>query len=661
MVVEPNGRCPEPHRLGSSARAPGSLIAHEGSRHRWGRFHRQQLRPPHPRDPPGRRGHGARRADLRGVDRLPRRRDGRGSPSSRATSPTPTLVDRLVADADVVVHFAAESHNDNSLDDPSPFVRTNLIGTFTLLEAARRHDVRYHHISTDEVYGDLELDDPTKFTEDTPYNPSSPYSSTKAGSDLLVRAWVRSFGLRATISNCSNNYGPHQHVEKFIPRQSPTSSTASGPSSTAPGSTCATGSTSTTTTRRSGRSSTRACIGETYLIGADGEVNNRDVVRIILELMGQEPDAYDHVTDRAGPRPALRHRGQPAAHRARLDAAVRQLPRRARRDDRLVPRQRGLVAAAEGRHRGEVRPHPAGRDPLMARWFVAGADGMLGHDLCAVLGPPGTEVTARRPARARHPRPGPVRRRRCAGHDVVVNSAAYTAVDAAEADEARAFAVNAVGAANLARAARAAGARHGAALHRLRLRRRRGASRTPRTRRSRPPPPTAAPRRPASGPCARECPRSWVVRTAWLYGADGKNFPATMQRLAGERERLDVVADQVGQPTWTVDLAEGLAAHRRGRSAVRHLARHRRRGSARGSSWPGRSSRSSGSTPSGSRRPRPRTSRCRRRGRPTACSRTTCGPPPGSSRCRTGATPCAGRRPPFCAASDPPRRPPARQ
>jgi dTDP-glucose 4,6-dehydratase len=125
----------------------------------------------------------------------------------------------LVADADVVVHFAAESHNDNSLEDPSPFVRTNLIGTFTLLEAARRHDVRYHHISTDEVYGDLELDDPKKFTEDTPYNPSSPYSSTKAGSDLLVRAWVRSFGLRATISNCSNNYGPRQHVEKFIPRQ----------------------------------------------------------------------------------------------------------------------------------------------------------------------------------------------------------------------------------------------------------------------------------------------------------------------------------------------------------------------------------------------------------------------------------------------------------
>ncbi|HRL81645.1 MAG TPA: GDP-mannose 4,6-dehydratase, partial [Propioniciclava sp.] len=129
------------------------------------------------------------------------------------------LVDRLVADADVVVHFAAESHNDNSLNDPSPFIQTNLVGTYQLLEAVRRHGVRYHHISTDEVYGDLELDDPDRFHEWTPYNPSSPYSSTKAGSDLLVRAWVRSFGVQATISNCSNNYGPFQHVEKFIPRQ----------------------------------------------------------------------------------------------------------------------------------------------------------------------------------------------------------------------------------------------------------------------------------------------------------------------------------------------------------------------------------------------------------------------------------------------------------
>ena len=129
------------------------------------------------------------------------------------------VVDPLVADCDVVVHFAAESHNDNSLDSPWPFVESNVVGTFTLLEAIRKHDKRLHHISTDEVYGDLELDDPQRFTEATPVNPSSPYSATKAGADLLVRAWIRSFGINATVSNCSNNYGPRQHVEKFIPRQ----------------------------------------------------------------------------------------------------------------------------------------------------------------------------------------------------------------------------------------------------------------------------------------------------------------------------------------------------------------------------------------------------------------------------------------------------------
>ena len=138
------------------------------------------------------------------------------------------LVDKLASKADAIVHYAAESHNDNSLNDPSPFIYTNFVGTYTLLEAARKYDLRFHHVSTDEVYGDLPLREDLpghgelpgeKFTEDTKYNPSSPYSSTKAASDLIVRAWIKSFGIKATISNCSNNYGPYQHIEKFIPRQ----------------------------------------------------------------------------------------------------------------------------------------------------------------------------------------------------------------------------------------------------------------------------------------------------------------------------------------------------------------------------------------------------------------------------------------------------------
>ena len=129
------------------------------------------------------------------------------------------LVDKLVAETDVLVHFAAESHVDNSLNDPSPFIQSNIIGTFTLLEAVRKHDKRMHHISTDEVFGDLPLDSVDQFTEETAYDPSSPYSASKASSDMLVRAWARSYGVAATISNCANNYGPYQHVEKLIPRQ----------------------------------------------------------------------------------------------------------------------------------------------------------------------------------------------------------------------------------------------------------------------------------------------------------------------------------------------------------------------------------------------------------------------------------------------------------
>ena len=210
------------------------------------------------------------------------------------------LVDELVGRHDTVVHFAAESHNDNSLDDPSPFVQTNLVGTYELLQAVRRHDVRYHHVSTDEVYGDLELDDPERFTETTPYNPSSPYSASKAGSDLLVRAWVRSFGVRATISNCSNNYGPYQHVEKFIPRQITNVLDGVRPKLYGAGLNVRDWIHVDDHNAAVRLVIERGRIGETYLIGADGEQNNLAVVQLILELMGRPADAFDHVTDRAG-------------------------------------------------------------------------------------------------------------------------------------------------------------------------------------------------------------------------------------------------------------------------------------------------------------------------------------------------------------------------
>jgi dTDP-glucose 4,6-dehydratase len=210
------------------------------------------------------------------------------------------LVDRLVAAADAVVHYAAESHNDNSLEHPQPFLHSNVVGTFTLLEAVRRHGKRFHHVSTDEVYGDLPLQDPARFTESSPYNPSSPYSSTKAGSDLLVRAWARSFGVKATISNCSNNYGPYQHVEKFIPRQITNIVWGIRPRLYGDGRHVR------DWIHADDHSSAvllileRGRLGETYLIGANGERDNKSVVELILTLMGCDADAYDHVPDRTG-------------------------------------------------------------------------------------------------------------------------------------------------------------------------------------------------------------------------------------------------------------------------------------------------------------------------------------------------------------------------
>ena len=210
------------------------------------------------------------------------------------------LLERVVPGHDAIVHYAAESHNDNSIADPEPFLRTNVEGTFRLLEAVRRHGIRYHHVSTDEVYGDPALDDPARFTEDTPYHPSSPYSSTKAASDMLVRAWTRTYGLRATISNCSNNYGPYQHVEKFIPRQVTNIIDGVRPKLYGDGRNVRDWIHTEDHSGAVWTILTRGRIGETYLVGADGERDNITVLREILKAFGRPEDDFDWVRDRPG-------------------------------------------------------------------------------------------------------------------------------------------------------------------------------------------------------------------------------------------------------------------------------------------------------------------------------------------------------------------------
>lgn len=217
------------------------------------------------------------------------------------------LVDELVGglgdgvgDGAAVVHFAAESHNDNALRDPLRFVRTNTEGTAVLAEACVRHGVHLHHISTDEVFGDLPLDGDDRFTVDTPYAPSSVYSASKASADHLVRAFVRSHGLSATISNCSNNYGPRQHPEKFLPRQITALIDGESPRLYGAGENVRDWIHVDDHNDAVWTILERGTSGGTYLIGADGERTNRRCVEDLLAIFGRDADDIVHVTDRPG-------------------------------------------------------------------------------------------------------------------------------------------------------------------------------------------------------------------------------------------------------------------------------------------------------------------------------------------------------------------------
>jgi dTDP-glucose 4,6-dehydratase len=210
------------------------------------------------------------------------------------------IVDALVSKVDVVVHFAAESHNDNSLKSPRPFIDTNFIGTFELIQACVKHDVRFHHVSTDEVFGDLPLEGSEKFNRETPYNPSSPYSASKASSDHLVRAWVRSFDLKATISSCSNNFGPYQHEEKLIPRMIKLIASGAKPQLYGNGANVRDWIHVDDHNDGVWAVLDKGVVGQTYLLGADNQRSNLDVVRALLEIMGKPEDFIEFIKDRPG-------------------------------------------------------------------------------------------------------------------------------------------------------------------------------------------------------------------------------------------------------------------------------------------------------------------------------------------------------------------------
>ena len=209
-------------------------------------------------------------------------------------------IEEIIKNKDLIVNFAAESHNDNSLENPHNFLMSNVVGTYNLLELARKYNIRYHHISTDEVYGDIALESTEQFNENSQYKPSSPYSATKAASDMLVKGWIRSFNLKATISNCSNNYGPYQHPEKFIPRQITNILNNKKPILYGNGLNIRDWIHVEDHSQAVDLIIDNGRIGETYLIGVNNEINNITVLKQILKEMNKDEDYFDFVEDRKG-------------------------------------------------------------------------------------------------------------------------------------------------------------------------------------------------------------------------------------------------------------------------------------------------------------------------------------------------------------------------
>ena len=214
----------------------------------------------------------------------------------------PETVKSAIQGADIVVHFAAESHVDRSITDPSPFVKTNVLGTQVLLDASMTGNIkRFHHISTDEVFGSLDLSSSDKFSERTPYDPRSPYSASKAGSDHLVRAYFHTFGLPITITNCSNNFGPYQYPEKLIPLAITNILEGKKVPVYGDGKNVRDWLYVEDHCRAIDAVLTKGTVGETYCIGGmTRDINNLEVVKLILNYMGKDESSIEFVKDRPG-------------------------------------------------------------------------------------------------------------------------------------------------------------------------------------------------------------------------------------------------------------------------------------------------------------------------------------------------------------------------
>ena len=210
------------------------------------------------------------------------------------------IMDALISNSDIIINFAAESHVDNSIASPKIFLESNYMGVYNLLEAVRKYDKRFHQVSTDEVYGSLPLDSKDKFNEKSCYNPRNPYSSTKAAADFLVRSYVNTYGIRATISNCSNNFGPNQHPEKLIPKTILNALSNKKIPIYGNGKQVRDWIYVEDHCKALDMIIENGRIGETYLISSENEKSNIDIVDMILKILGASDSLIEHVIDRPG-------------------------------------------------------------------------------------------------------------------------------------------------------------------------------------------------------------------------------------------------------------------------------------------------------------------------------------------------------------------------
>lgn len=214
----------------------------------------------------------------------------------------PKIVEKSLNGVDVIVHFAAESHVDRSINNPSTFVQTNVLGTQVLLERALKQKIpRFHHISTDEVFGSLKLESSEKFNENSPYKPRSPYAASKAGSDHLVRAYYTTYGLPVTITNCSNNFGPYQFPEKLIPLAITNLLIGNKVPVYGDGKYVRDWLYVTDHCRAIDLVLKKGKVGETYCLGGVSEnISNYEIIRKILKILGKDDSFIEFVRDRPG-------------------------------------------------------------------------------------------------------------------------------------------------------------------------------------------------------------------------------------------------------------------------------------------------------------------------------------------------------------------------